>query len=74
MILFLGMMIGAPLWGIMADKYGRRPTLIWTTFFLFWYGSLTSASPSFIWILVLRFSVGLFIGGVPQVKFDIKPS
>ena len=73
-------MLGAPSWGIMADKYGRRPTLVWATVFLFWYGTLTSASPSFGWVLALRFFVGVFIGAVPQVslfkaiqnKFDLK--
>ena len=60
-------MLGAPIWGIMADKYGRRPILVWATVFLFWYGTLTSTSPSFIWVLLLRFLVGIFIGAVPQV-------
>ena len=62
-------MLGAPSWGIVADKFGRKPTLVWATLFLFWYGTLSSASPSFGWILALRFFVGVFIGAVPQVSF-----
>ena len=62
------MMLGSPLWGIMADKFGRRPTLLCATFFLFWYGILTAISPSFTWVLILRFFVGMFIGCVPQVN------
>ena len=65
------MMLGAPSWGIVADKFGRKPTLVWATLFLFWYGTLSSASPSFGWILALRFFVGVFIGAVPQVSFSV---
>eukprot|EP00095_Tigriopus_kingsejongensis_P011644 maker-scaffold564_size136232-snap-gene-0.31 protein:Tk11644 transcript:maker-scaffold564_size136232-snap-gene-0.31-mRNA-1 annotation:"synaptic vesicle 2-related protein" len=65
-VVFLGMMISSPIWGKVADSFGRRPTLIWTSFFLFYFGLLTSMSPSFEWVLFLRFLVGVFIGGVPQ--------
>ena len=63
-----GMMISSAFWGALADKYGRKPTLIWTSVFLFYFGLLTAFSPSFEWVLFLRFLVGFFIGGVPQVS------
>ena len=60
-------MISSAFWGTLADKYGRKSTLIWTSIFLCYFGFLTSFSPSFHWVLFLRFLVGFFIGGVPQV-------
>ena len=65
--LLSGMMISSAFWGTLADKYGRKSTLIWTSIFLCYFGFLTSFSPSFHWVLFLRFLVGFFIGGVPQV-------
>ena len=67
---FAGMMISSAFWGTLADKYGRKPTLIWTSVFLFYFGLLTAFSPSFEWVLFLRFLVGFFIGGVPQVSIQ----
>lgn len=65
-VVFLGMMLASPFWGTVADKFGRRGTLIWASFFLFYFGLLTTFSPSFNWVLFLRFMVGFFIGGMPQ--------
>ena len=66
--IFSGMTISSSFWGTLADKYGRRPTLIWTSVFLCYFGLMTAFSPSFNWVLFLRFLVGFFIGGVPQVS------
>ena len=63
-----GMMISSAFWGALADKFGRKLTLIWTSVFLCYFGFLTSFSPSFEWVLFLRFLVGFFIGGIPQVR------
>jgi len=62
------MFLSSPFWGVMADKYGRRPTLILTALFLSYFGFLTTFSPSFGWVVFIRFLVGFFIGGVPQVN------
>lgn len=62
------MMLASGFWGFLADKYGRRQTLIWATFFLFYFGLLTAFAPSFNWVLFIRFLVGFFIGGMPQVR------
>lgn len=63
-----GMMLSSAFWGTLADKYGRKPTLVWTSVFLFYFGFLTAFSPTFQWVLFLRFMVGFFIGGVPQAS------
>jgi MFS family permease len=41
-MVFSGMFISAVFWGTIADKYGRRPTLILTSVFLCYFGFLVS--------------------------------
>lgn len=61
------MFLSAVFWGMVADKYGRRPTLIITSAFLCYFGFLTSFAPSYGWVVFIRFLVGFYIGGIPQV-------
>ena len=66
-VVFLGMLLSSSLWGILADKYGRRTVLVVSISFLFYFAVLSAAAPSFGWMLFLRYLVGFYIGGVPQV-------
>ena len=63
---FAGMTLGSPFWGQFSDKFGRRPSLLLSGLSLFFYGLLSAFSPTFNWILFLRFLVGVAIGCVPQ--------
>ncbi|XP_022086272.1 synaptic vesicle 2-related protein-like [Acanthaster planci] len=65
-VVFIGMFTSSTLWGKMCDKYGRRTGLIFCTLWLFYHGLLSSFSPTYVWILILRCLVGFGIGGVPQ--------
>ncbi|GJM15533.1 MAG: MFS transporter [Thermodesulfobacteriota bacterium] len=66
--LFLSAMIGAPLGGTIADKIGRRKTLIITGLF-FLVGSLIMASAPTIPILILgRVIAGLSLGAVSIIS------
>jgi MFS transporter, DHA1 family, multidrug resistance protein len=60
----LVMAISAPIWGIVADRYGRKPMVLRAMFF----GSLTIGLMSFAtspWhLLILRFFEGAFTGTV----------
>ena len=67
-VVFLGMLLSSSIWGILADKYGRRTVLVLSISFLFYFGVLSAAAPSFGWMLFLRYLVGFYIGGVPQVS------
>lgn len=59
----LGMAVGAILAGWLADRYGRRWVFV-GTILLFSLGSLVSAfSPGIVVLLLLRFFVGLGLGG-----------
>ena len=64
------MMISSPFWGKLSDRFGRKRALIISGIFLFFYGFLSTFSPSYSWILCLRFMVGFNIGCVPQVSCD----
>ncbi|XP_012288600.1 synaptic vesicle 2-related protein [Orussus abietinus] len=66
MIVFMSMMLSATFWGILSDRYGRKKSLTICAILLFYYGFLSSFSPSFLWILLLRGLVGFAIGCAPQ--------
>ncbi|XP_028830573.1 synaptic vesicle 2-related protein-like isoform X2 [Denticeps clupeoides] len=65
-VVFIGMMLSSSLWGKVCDRYGRKTGLrlcmVWTLY----YGFLSSFSPVYSWIIVLRGLMGFGIGGAPQ--------
>ena len=63
-IIFVGMLIGGYGWGSMADITGRRSTLIASLTFNSVFGFLSSFSPNFTVLLLLR-----FLSGIGQVIF-----
>ena len=65
-VVFAGMMLSSTFWGKVSDQFGRRKALILASFYLFFYGTLSTFAPSFLWIAFLRFLVGFSIGCVPQ--------
>lgn len=62
---FLGMMIGAPLWGGISDVQGRKHAFFATAFATFAFGMASAVSPSYWALLVSRALVGFGLGGVP---------
>ncbi|XP_041456544.1 synaptic vesicle 2-related protein-like isoform X1 [Lytechinus variegatus] len=65
-IVFSGYFLGAPLWGLMGDKFGRKVTLLLCSFYIFYFGFLSSFSPNLTWLLILRGLVGMSLGGTSQ--------
>ena len=63
----LGMLIGAVLWGLVADRHGRRLGFLLTGLFTFAFGLCTAVAPSYNWLLLARFGCGVGLGGVPVV-------
>ena len=64
-VVFLGMLFGAPTWGIVADARGRRVAFFATTTITFVAGLVSAFSPSFGFLLFARTLVGFGLGGVP---------
>lgn len=65
-VVFIGMGISSPIWGNIADKYGRKTSLICCMLWTLYYGLLSSFAPEYGWIIALRGLVGFGIGGAPQ--------
>ncbi|XP_026674748.1 synaptic vesicle 2-related protein isoform X2 [Ceratina calcarata] len=65
-VVFLGMMLSSTFWSNLSDRYGSKQSLTLCAILLFYYAFLSSFSPNFLWILLLRGLVGFAIGCVPQ--------
>nr|WP_312797632.1 MFS transporter [Tianweitania sp.] len=66
---FLGMLIGASLFGKLADRHGRRRVLLVTVGCDAIFGLLSVFAPSFEVLLVLRFLTGAAVGGTLPVDY-----
>ena len=61
---FIGMMIGAILCGILADKFGRKNMLIFSVFLFSLFTFLCSLADGPLFFSIFRFIAGVGIGGV----------
>ncbi len=68
-LFFLGMLIGAALFGRLADRFGRRRILIGTVAMDAVFGLASAFAPDFQTLLVLRFFTGLAVGGTLPVDY-----
>ena len=68
-LFFLGMLIGAAVFGRLADKYGRRRVLLITVACDAVFGLLSAFAPSFGILLFLRFMTGVAVGGTLPVDY-----
>lgn len=68
-LFFLGMLIGAILFGRLADRYGRRRILIATVACDAVFGVLSIFAPDFYTLLALRFLTGMAVGGTLPVDY-----
>lgn len=70
-LFFLGMLIGASLFGRLADRFGRRRILIATVACDAVFGILSAFAPDFTILLLLRFLTGLAVGGTLPVDYAL---
>ncbi|WMT85995.1 MFS transporter [Pelagibacterium sp. 26DY04] len=68
-VFFLGMLIGATVFGRLADRFGRRRVLLLTVACDAVFGLLSAFAPSFGVLLVLRFLTGAAVGGTLPVDY-----
>uniref|UniRef100_A0A1D1Y3B9 Organic cation/carnitine transporter 7 n=2 Tax=Anthurium amnicola TaxID=1678845 RepID=A0A1D1Y3B9_9ARAE len=64
-IVFVGMLVGAYTWGVIADIYGRRKGFLFTAIVTSGAGFLSSFAPNYHLLILLRFWVGVGLGGGP---------
>lgn len=68
-LFFLGMLIGAAVFGRLADRFGRRRVLLATVAMDAVFGLASAFAPDFATLLVLRFLTGLAVGGTLPVDY-----
>ncbi len=69
--IFLGMILGALVWGRLADKIGRKVGFMATIAVYSVFGGLSALSPNFETFLVLRFLTGFGVGGALPVDYGM---
>ncbi|WP_336695053.1 MFS transporter [Delftia acidovorans] len=68
---FIGMLIGAFVFGRLADRIGRRPVLMIAVVIDAFAGVASAFAPEFAWLLVLRFITGIGVGGTLPVDYTM---
>ncbi|MGQ7341272.1 multidrug efflux MFS transporter [Streptococcus suis] len=56
----------APIWGSLADRYGRKPMMIRAAFVMIFTMGGMAFVPNVFWLLVLRVLNGVFTGYIPN--------
>jgi putative MFS transporter len=70
-LFFVGMLIGAFVFGRLADRIGRRPVLMAAVLIDACFGVASAFAPDFTWLLVLRFLTGIGVGGTLPVDYTM---
>ena len=65
-----GTVVGSFLWGLLADIYGRRASILLSTI-IFIATSICGAMPSFHWNLAMCFLMGASAGGMMPVAYTL---
>ncbi|MDK4718152.1 MFS transporter [Rhizobium sp. CNPSo 3968] len=68
-LFFLGMLVGAFVFGRLADRIGRRPVLFIAIILDAICGVASAFAPDLQWLLVARFLTGLGVGGTLPVDY-----
>ncbi|KJE90743.1 hypothetical protein CAOG_02001 [Capsaspora owczarzaki ATCC 30864] len=66
--LFVGRAVGSYPWGVVADRWGRKPVILISMLALAVNTALFGASSNLTWALLTRFATGAFSGLVPAAK------
>ncbi|KMS97142.1 hypothetical protein BVRB_7g178070 [Beta vulgaris subsp. vulgaris] len=67
-VVFAGMLIGSYSWGVVSDKFGRRNGFFITAIFTSTAGFCSGFAPNYTALIILRFFVGLGLGGGPVLS------
>ncbi len=69
--IFLGMLLGAWVWGRLSDVAGRKIGFISTVAIDLVFGLASAFAPSFAWLVILRALTGFGVGGTLPVDYSI---
>ncbi|MGH3737549.1 MAG: MFS transporter [Micromonosporaceae bacterium] len=70
MVALTGTVLGSVVWGLLGDRYGRRPAFVLATV-VFVATSACGAMPTFGWNLVMCFVMGTSAGGLLPLAFTL---
>jgi putative MFS transporter len=70
-LFFVGMLIGAFVFGRLADRIGRRPVLMTAVVIDACFGVASAFAPDFTWLLALRLLTGIGVGGTLPVDYTM---
>uniref|UniRef100_A0A3Q3ITS5 Major facilitator superfamily (MFS) profile domain-containing protein n=1 Tax=Monopterus albus TaxID=43700 RepID=A0A3Q3ITS5_MONAL len=67
-VFFIGVMVGAPLFGFLSDKFGRRPLLLVSYLSSTIFAVLSAFSPSYVMFVIMRFFTGISLAGISIIS------
>ncbi len=70
-LFFVGMLVGAFVFGRLADRIGRRPVLMAAVVLDACFGVASAFAPDFAWLLAFRFVTGIGVGGTLPVDYTM---
>jgi putative MFS transporter len=70
LVALTGTTVGSVLWGMIADRYGRRATILLSAL-MFIGTAICGAMPSFTWNLAMCFLMGASAGGLLPITFTL---
>jgi len=70
-LFFTGMLLGAFVFGRLADRIGRKPVLMMAVVIDACFGVASAFAPDFAWLLALRFLTGIGVGGTLPVDYTM---
>ncbi|XP_070835104.1 solute carrier family 22 member 7-like isoform X1 [Chaetodon trifascialis] len=63
-VFFIGVMVGAPIFGFLSDRFGRRPLLMVSYLSSLTFAVFSTLSTSYIMFVIMRFFVGFSLAGI----------
>ncbi|XP_063047140.1 solute carrier family 22 member 7-like [Engraulis encrasicolus] len=67
-IFFIGVMMGAPVFGLLSDRFGRRPLLMVAYLSTILFSTASAFSLSYIMYMAMRFLTGFTIAGISIIS------
>ncbi|XP_012705248.2 solute carrier family 22 member 7 [Fundulus heteroclitus] len=70
-IFFIGVMIGAPLFGFLSDRFGRRRLLLVSYISSLTFAILSAFSTSYVMFSIMRFLTGMSLAGISIISIAL---